>query len=512
MRKLLNCRLNKKSAGLCFTLLLSLCSVFSFAQNPTLYGMTYNGGAYEAGNIFKFTPVPMTYTSEINFTGASGADTGYEPFFTHLILAFDGNLYGMTTYGGYDDYGNIFKYNPNTNVYTDLIDFTGASGAYPGNNAYGSLMQATDSNLYGMTEEGGIYDIGNIFRYNPITGVFTDLVDFTGDTGSYLGESPYGNLIQAYDGNLYGMTCHGGANSYGVLFRYNITTNVYDTMLCFTGPIGSHIGRIPTGSLLQASDSTLYGMTEQGGPGFIGNLFSYNISTGTYTDLFNFTGTNGAYVGFGPEGSLIQAIDGDLYGMTLDGGIPTYGNIFRYNPDSGTYTNLLEFTNDTGAYPGGSPDGTLLQTSDGNLYGLTSQGGAYDYGVLFRYSITTNVYDTMFSFTGQFGDFSGQAPYGDLMQYTPTTTGTNEVGVKCEELRVYPNPSNGIFTIQSSVFSGQWSVEVYNVLGEQVYSQLSIANYQFSINISEKPNGVYLYRVLNEGGSLVGSGKVVIEK
>lgn len=82
-----------------------------------------------------------------------------------------------------------------------------------------------------------------------------------------------------------------------------------------------------------------------------------------------------------------------------------------------------------------------------------------------------------------------------------------------ESISVYPNPNNGKFTIQSSVVRGQFSVEVYNILGEQVYSKpFLISNSQFLINLSNQPNGVYLYRVISQDGSLIGSGKVLIEK
>ncbi len=78
---------------------------------------------------------------------------------------------------------------------------------------------------------------------------------------------------------------------------------------------------------------------------------------------------------------------------------------------------------------------------------------------------------------------------------------------------IYPNPGNGVFTLQSSVVSGKLSVEVYNVLGEKVYSHYQItksSNYQ--IDLSSQPNGIYLYRVLTEDGSLIGEGKLFIQK
>jgi len=75
---------------------------------------------------------------------------------------------------------------------------------------------------------------------------------------------------------------------------------------------------------------------------------------------------------------------------------------------------------------------------------------------------------------------------------------------------VFPNPSNGLFTIKSPVASGQSSVEVYNMLGQQVYSQYTLPNTQYQIDISNQPTGIYFYRVISENGNLIGAGKLII--
>jgi Secretion system C-terminal sorting domain len=91
-----------------------------------------------------------------------------------------------------------------------------------------------------------------------------------------------------------------------------------------------------------------------------------------------------------------------------------------------------------------------------------------------------------------------------------------------EEVKVYPNPNNGIFTVALShaelVSASQTIMEVYNVLGEQVYTFTlpppfgGGASFSYPMNLSSQPNGIYFYRVLNENESLVGSGKIVIER
>ncbi len=81
------------------------------------------------------------------------------------------------------------------------------------------------------------------------------------------------------------------------------------------------------------------------------------------------------------------------------------------------------------------------------------------------------------------------------------------------QITVMPNPSNGTFTflLEREKVNGE-SIEIYTMLGEKVYSQFGICSSSFTIDLSSQPNGIYLYRVLNEEGGLVGEGKLVIEK
>ncbi len=205
----------------------------------------------------------------------------------------------------------------------------------------GNLIQASDGKLYGMTSQGGssIY-YGVIFSYDPATAVYTRLYSFDHDNG----RSPYGRLVQASDGRLYGMTQFGGIYNYGLIFSYDPATAVYTRLKDFDGNNGAN----PLGSLIQASDGKLYGMTSQGGTGKnVGVIFSYEPATATYTNLHVFDGTNGS----SPLGSLMQASDGKLYGMTQKGGSTGGGVSFSFDPVTGTYTKLADFTGSNGSYP-----------------------------------------------------------------------------------------------------------------------------------------------------------------
>ena len=147
-----------------------------------------------------------------------------------------------------------------------------------------------------------------LFQYNPTTSTYTKKVDFgktDGTSTALVGSSPYGSLIQASDGNLYGMTQEGGISAFnsgpdgpfdrgrGVLFKYIPATSAYSVIYNFQ--IAGCIG-YPQGSLMQASDGNFYGMTYIGPPcgtNADGTLFQFNPVTSAYTNELNFTGANG---------------------------------------------------------------------------------------------------------------------------------------------------------------------------------------------------------------------------
>ena len=141
------------------------------------------------------------------------------------------------------------------------------------------------------------------------------------------------------------MTFQGGNDNVGVIFSFDPLTSIYTKVRDFDTLNGSH----PSGSLIQAGDGKLYGMTNQGGLLGSGVLFSFDLLTSTYTKLKDFGIGSGAY----PYGSLMQANDGKLYGMTLQGGLNGDGAIFSFDPSASTYVKLMDFDSTNGANPSG---------------------------------------------------------------------------------------------------------------------------------------------------------------
>jgi len=357
------------------------------ASNGLLYGSASSGGINDNGLIFSFDPIGNIYNILFDFDGINGSSpTGT------LIESNNGLLYGMTTEGGINNSGVLYNFDPTGNVFNKLFDLDSVSGSFP----YGSLMQASNGLFYGMTKDGGINNLGVLFNFNPIGNVYTKLIDL--DTIN--GINSYGSLMQAGNGFLYGLNPWGGINGVGVLFSFNPITNNYIKLFDFDVTNGAN----PFASLVQAGNGLLYGTTRSGGINGDGVLFSFNTSGNIYTKILDFDGTNGSV----PTGSLSQASDSLLYGATASGGLNNQGVIYSFNTNGNVFSSLFDFDGTNGI----SPRGTLVQTSNGLLYGIAS-GGIYGCGVLFNFDPDSNAYNKLLDFNAS---SVGSKPYGSLVQ------------------------------------------------------------------------------------------------
>ena len=190
----------------------------------------------------------------------------------------DGNFYGMTTRGrgGYNDYGSMFKITPD-GVFTNLHYFNGNNG---GSHPIASLIQGTDGNFYGTTFTGGVNGHGIIFKITP-DGTFAVIHQLKSSTD---GANPYSSLVQAKDGNLFGMTYTGGRYNYGTIFR--ITP--YGAFRVLRHLNSATDGANPYGNLTLGTDGYLYGMTYLGGANNGGTIFKMRTD-GAFTVLRHLT-------------------------------------------------------------------------------------------------------------------------------------------------------------------------------------------------------------------------------
>jgi uncharacterized repeat protein (TIGR03803 family) len=291
------------------------------------------------------------------------------------------------------------------------------------------LVQAADGKLYGGTRySGDSFDSAKVYRIS-FNGTLTNLPFYIG--GGSL-NSLGGKLLQSRDGNLYGTVtvdqAHGGTFG-GALFRL-APDDTMTTLAAFWGTNGT--GSEPIGALIQASDGSLMGATFSGGidiglsSGF-GTIFQFRTN-GIFSGLLSFVLNQ--TTGYCPRGGLIEASDGNLYGTTSDAILGNYsfgatrGTIYRISSQG--FETIFTFYGTNGAIPSGN----LLQGQDGALYGTTTFGGEFTNGTIFK--ITTNgIFTSLLSFSGK----DGANPTGDLIQLadgylygTTTAGGSNNLG------------------------------------------------------------------------------------
>jgi hypothetical protein len=115
-------------------------------------------------------------------------------------------------------------------------------------------------------------------------------------------------------------------------------------------------------------------------------------------------------------------------------------------------------------------------------------------------------------YAGGYFDSTGNTPLNHIAVWNGPL-GVQELSSKKETVKVYPDPSTGIFTFQvkSEELRSKSTLEVYNMLGEKVCTQFNIHNSTFSIDLSNQPSGVYLYRITSEQGDDLGTGRIVIK-
>src|SRR5208337_3343876 len=282
------------------------------------YGTTVGGGVYDEGTVFQVTP-SGTLTAIYTFCSQVNCTDGAEPF-SGLVVA-GGNFYGTTYWGGAYGAGTVFEVTPAGQL-TTLHSFAGGAtdGAYP----IAGLVQV-GGNFYGTTQFGGANGAGTVFQITP-AGQLTTLYSFCSQAGCTDGAGPYAGLVQATNGNLYGTTFVGGANSVGTV--YEITpAGQLTTLYSFCSQPGCSDGLHPRAGLALASDGNLYGTTEGGsGPGLVytfGTVFGMTPA-GQVTTLHSFSKTDGAL----PFGGLVEGASGILYGATAYGGSQYNGTIF----------------------------------------------------------------------------------------------------------------------------------------------------------------------------------------
>ena len=289
------------------------------------------------GTVFQITS-SGALTTLYSFCPLANCPDGALPT-SGLIQGSDGAYYGTTSADGTKPLGGgtVFKIT-SKGALTTLYRFCTMANCADGSVPYASLVQGSDGNFYGVTYQGGNNTTscdkgcGTIYVITP-KGSETAIYSFCSQANCSDGSSPTGALVQDKDGNFYGMTNAGGAFHGGTVFRVTpsgvLTTlhNFCSLPNCADGNRAYSVA-VPTfGGLIQGSDGNFYGTTAIGGTGLgavcahggCGTVFQMTPS-GTMTTLHNFCSKDNCPDGGLPIGALIQASDGTFYGTTARGG------------------------------------------------------------------------------------------------------------------------------------------------------------------------------------------------
>ncbi len=288
--------------------------------------------------------------------------------------------------------------------YSVVADFNPTYGENPA----GPLVQGTDGNLYGVTETGGNTNsvcpqpesgtigagCGSVYKVTP-AGQLTELYEFCSQTDCVDGAYPIGSLVLGTNGNFYGTTFIGGASNQGTVFEITPAGKL-TTLYSFCSLANCTDGALPNGGLVEGANGNFYGTTEIGGGGKdtsicvpwyydppvsgCGTVFEIT-SAGKLQTLYSFCSKDKCTDGDLPYTGMTLGSDGIFYGTTYGGGntiatsicvTPGCGTIFRMS-QAGELTTMYRFcllANEANpCLSGVNPETTLVQATDGNLYG-----------------------------------------------------------------------------------------------------------------------------------------------
>jgi uncharacterized repeat protein (TIGR03803 family) len=321
--------------------------------NGDFYGTTVGGGANDYGTVFRITPGDKLKTL-YSFCSQTNCADGDQPH-AGLIQATNGDLYGTTYFGGDGEagtnsiYGSVFRITPGGKL-TTLHSFDGTDGGTPA----GGLIQATNGDFYGTTYEGGANGFGAVFKITP-SGTLTTLHSFSycSQLPCTDGYFPFAGLVQAGNGNFYGTTEAGGATDEGTVFEITPGGKL-TTLYSFCSQSGCADGYGPVAGLIQATDGNFYGTTQGGGANSRGGTVFQVTPSGTLTTLYSFCSTGGSACTDGeePVAGLIQATNGDFYGTTEYGGATdsgAVGVVFRLSVGLGPFVETQTTSGKVGA-------------------------------------------------------------------------------------------------------------------------------------------------------------------
>jgi uncharacterized repeat protein (TIGR03803 family) len=408
----------------------------AFVADPqgNLYGTSDTGGVYDLGTVYELTPppgggAPWTNTVLYSFCpqGPPCAD-GNSPQ-SGVIRDAHGNLYGTTITGGSRfNEGTVFELSPPPGgngpwSETVLYEFCANDNCIDGNQPLGGLTFDSQGNLYGTTTAGGAHGQGVVFELSPNGGgqwTYTILYGFCALSGCTDGRTPqFGSLVFDAAGNIYGATQGGGSQNYGTVFKLTPSGGSWteSVLHSFCSAANCTDGVEPIGGIVLDAHNNIYGVTPGGGTQNLGVAYELSQSGGSWTETVLQNFCENCASGYHPQQTMILDANGNLYGNTYQGGTLAKGVAFELSPIGGgqwTETVLYNFCSVGACLDGEYPYGPMLFDAQGNLYGVTGDGGLY--GGATAYELSPHLTPTSTTLTSA----PNPSFYGQMVTLTAT--------------------------------------------------------------------------------------------
>ena len=292
------------------------------------------------------------------------------------------------------------------------LSFNGTDGSQPG-----PIFADKNGNLFGNTLNGGANSSGSIFEVMQGSSAITTLASFDFTT---TGSQPQGVMSDA-NGDLFGVAEESGPGFDGTIFELPKGSSTPNVLFSFSSSNAGTDGGRPVGNLVMDNSGNLFGVTGGGGANNLGTVFEFTPSTSTFTPLVSFS----LALGYGCAGNLLIDSAGDLFGTASGGGANNEGVVFEIVHNSNAITDLASFDSTHGR----GPQCGLLEDASGNFFGTTLAGGTNDDGTIFELPKGATSVTSLASFNGtngiqpqgaliedKFGDLLGTAPFGGAYQ------------------------------------------------------------------------------------------------
>ncbi len=226
---------------------------------------------------------------------------------------------------------------------------------------------------------------GSVYSIDPATGTKSLVYAFLGTSNGPKLDGAKPSALTVMNGMLYGTTASGGASSGGTVFAVSPATGQEQVLVSFTEP-STGVSQKPTADALAVSGRFLFGTLQAGGAQQTGAIYRVS-ATGQYRTLYQFPQ---AAEGCNP-GTGVIAHENVLYGTTTGCGAYGFGTLYAYSLATQAFTTLYSFTSAAGPLH--------LLYRDGVLYGATATGGANNAGSVYSYTLASGSFTLLHSFS-----------------------------------------------------------------------------------------------------------------